>query len=205
MAAKKKPKFYAVKAGVVPGVYLTWEECESMVRGFPGADYKSFATMAEADDYVTGRESTSAECPPEGELYAYVDGSFNSQTGVYGYGIVFLFPDGHTEETQGGDCNPEVASMRNVAGELKGAMLAMQYAVKQQFSKLTIFHDYEGIAKWATGEWKANLEATRGYSQYARMISSRLKLSFCKVAAHTGVLYNEQADLLAKAGAGISE
>jgi hypothetical protein len=30
-------KFYAVRAGRIPGVYLSWEECERNISGFRGA------------------------------------------------------------------------------------------------------------------------------------------------------------------------
>ncbi len=205
MATNKKPKFYAVKVGLTPGVYESWAECEPLIKGYPGADYKSFPTKAEAEYYVTGKAPVTEELPPENTLFAYVDGSYNIQTGVYGYGVVLIFPDGHTEEQFGSGQKEEVASMRNVAGELKGAMIAMQYAVNHGFQKLTVFHDYEGIAKWAKGEWKTNLDATAAYREFAWMIGSKIELSFQKVDAHTGVLYNERADALAKQGAGITE
>ena len=205
MATSKKQKFYAVKVGVTPGIYTDWAECEPLIKGYPGAEYKSFSTKEEAEFYLTGKAPEKEELPPEGTLYAYVDGSFHAQTGVYGYGVVLIFPDGHIEEQSGGDNKAEVASMRNVAGELKGAMLAMQYAMRNGFSAVKIFHDYEGIAKWAMGEWKTNLDATAAYRDYAWRMQSKLNLSFQKVDAHTGVFYNERADILAKQGAGISE
>ena len=33
-------KYYAVKKGRKIGIFSTWEECESMVKGFKGALYK---------------------------------------------------------------------------------------------------------------------------------------------------------------------
>ncbi|WP_286149303.1 RNase H1/viroplasmin domain-containing protein, partial [Thomasclavelia cocleata] len=35
-------KFYAVKIGRKPGIYLTWDECKQQVDKFKGAVYKSF-------------------------------------------------------------------------------------------------------------------------------------------------------------------
>ncbi len=204
MATNKK-KFYAVKVGAIPGIYESWAECEPLIKGFPGAEYKSFPTKMEAEYYLTGNAPQTEELPPEGTLYAYVDGSYHIESGFYGYGVVLIFPDGHTEEQSGGDKKEEVATMRNVAGELKGAMLAMQYAVNHGFSRVKIFHDYEGIAKWAKGEWKTNLDATAAYREFAWMIGAKIKVDFQKVDAHTGVFYNERADILAKQGAGILE
>ncbi|KAL6062231.1 Virus viroplasmin [Balamuthia mandrillaris] len=49
---KTKPKWYAVAEGRRPGVYRSWADCEDQVKGFSGAKYKSFATEAEAEDYL---------------------------------------------------------------------------------------------------------------------------------------------------------
>lgn len=49
-------KFYGVKKGKVPGIYTTWAECEANVKGFAGAEYKSFSTELEAKSYVDGVE-----------------------------------------------------------------------------------------------------------------------------------------------------
>lgn len=45
-------KYYAVKAGVKPGIYETWDECQSQVKGYSGAKYKSFSTQEEAELFL---------------------------------------------------------------------------------------------------------------------------------------------------------
>lgn len=45
-------KFYAVKKGRKPGVYRTWEEAKKQVDGFPNAEYKSFAQVTDATEYL---------------------------------------------------------------------------------------------------------------------------------------------------------
>ena len=45
-------KYYAVRVGHNPGIYVTWSDCEVQVKGFPGAQYKSFLTEAEAKAYM---------------------------------------------------------------------------------------------------------------------------------------------------------
>lgn len=47
-------KFYGVKQGYKPGVYTTWSECEAQVKGYKGAQYKSFNNEADALKYVQG-------------------------------------------------------------------------------------------------------------------------------------------------------
>ena len=96
-----------------------------------------------------------------------------------------------------------LVSMRNVAGEIAASVMAMRYALDNGYEQITIFHDYEGIAKWCTGEWKTEKDGTKKYKQFFDSVKSRIKVSFVKVAAHTGVEYNELADKLAKDAAEI--
>ena len=44
----KRQKYYVVWRGIQPGIYLTWEECEHQVKGFPNPKYKAFDTEPEA-------------------------------------------------------------------------------------------------------------------------------------------------------------
>jgi ribonuclease HI len=56
----KKRKYYVVWKGRKIGIFATWDECEAQVKGFPGAQYKSFdsPTAAEAA-YHLGHEAHS--------------------------------------------------------------------------------------------------------------------------------------------------
>lgn len=52
-----KPKFYAVRKGLRPGIYTTWAECQEQTKGVSGAAFKSFSTQQAADQYLeTGVE-----------------------------------------------------------------------------------------------------------------------------------------------------
>lgn len=200
-----KKKYYAVKVGRNCGIYENWEDAKEQISGFSGAVYKGFPTREEALKYIGGEEdNTIKQCPDAGELYAYVDGSFDVKTGRYAYGVVLL-TDSEEICRKGVGEDKEAAKMRNVAGELAGAVHAMEYALEHGYRKLVIFHDYEGIARWARDEWKANLDSTQKYKLYYMGIKDRLQVVFQKVAAHTGDHYNEMADRLAKQALGIKK
>lgn len=47
-----KKKYYAVKTGLTPGIYESWDECEANVKGYPKAEYKGFKTLDEAREYM---------------------------------------------------------------------------------------------------------------------------------------------------------
>lgn len=125
-------KYYAVKKGKVPGIYLNWNDCKAMVDGYPGAVYKSFKTIEEAEKFINGEKSLAGEktitgmkLSGENSTYAFVDGSFNNFTQTYGYGG-FLVTDNEKYVLQGADNDAEMATMRNVAGEIKGAEAAVK-------------------------------------------------------------------------------
>ena len=130
------------------------------------------------------------------EPYAFVDGSYNVATKVYGCGG-YVVANG---ESSGDD--PEMASMRNVAGEILGATLAVKKALELSLSELTILYDYTGIEYWATGAWKRNKKYTRAYYDFMQEAQKKIRLSFVHVKAHTGIPGNEDADRMAKDAVG---
>ncbi len=140
----------------------------------------------------------------ETEALAYVDGSFNISTGVYGYGGGLLCRDGSIRPLQGHGRDETLRTMRNVAGEIHGSMAAIQAAADAGIASITIFYDYMGIEMWANGQWKTNKEGTRAYKAFIEAIRSRIEIRFQKVVAHTGVRFNELVDQLAKASVGIA-
>ena len=139
----------------------------------------------------------------ENIVYAFVDGSYNSATQVYGYGG-FLMDHGERYVLQGHGDDPEMASMRNVAGEILGAMAAVKLAVEKGLPELAIYYDYLGIEMWATGGWKRNKTGTIAYYDYMQQVRDKLRVTFIKVKGHSGVEGNEEADRLAKEAVGIT-
>lgn len=135
-------------------------------------------------------------------MKAYVDGSYNIVSKRFGYGVVLLKDDNIIAKLSKGFSNPELAQMRNVAGEIMGAGEAMKRAKEMGEAELTIYHDYEGISKWCTGEWKTKKTWTKKYKAFFDEISKEVKINFIKVDAHSGDTYNDMADELAKEAVG---
>lgn len=94
-----KKKFYVVWNGRSIGVYQDWTSCEQQVKGYPGAKYKSFNTMKEAEeaffnDYEMYLDTKVTKVLSEAERKLYgepilnsicVDASLTGSTGKMEY------------------------------------------------------------------------------------------------------------------------
>lgn len=218
MAAKK---YYAVKKGTVIGIFTEWAECKASVDGFPGAEYKGFATKEEAavylgmkpdaaDSMVTDGQVANVDMKEgvfvqdyttiPGRLLVYVDGSYDDSLPKYAFGCVFLLEGGEIRLAYGNGDNPQSIKHRNVTGEMLGAMYAVRTAMMNGYSEVEICFDYEGIEKWVTGSWRSKTELTGKYAESMREWGRSIRIYFTKVTAHSNVKYNELADATAKRG-----
>ena len=169
------------------------------VDRYSGAVYKSFSSENEAKMFIEEKQVTF-----EQGLIAYVDGSYNVKTKEYGFGCVLIEGVQVIKEVydKGNDVN--YASMRNVAGEILGSLYAMEFAKNNGYMQVCIYYDYEGIEKWANGSWKANKIKTQEYQKKVIQYRESMDIVFVKVLAHSGDVYNERADKLAKKAVGIN-
>ena len=136
------------------------------------------------------------------EAVAFIDGSNNPKTHEYGYGGFIIYNDDF-HVVYGKNNDPEMAKMRNVAGEIDGAMAIVKKAEELGCPKMTIFYDYEGIEAWATGAWQAKKEGTQSYVHFMNSKDRVVEIEFSHVYGHTGVVGNEIADMIAKQAVGV--
>eukprot|EP00199_Chlamydomonas_sp_CCMP681_P005419 CAMPEP_0119106374 /NCGR_PEP_ID=MMETSP1180-20130426/4081_1 /TAXON_ID=3052 ORGANISM="Chlamydomonas cf sp, Strain CCMP681" /NCGR_SAMPLE_ID=MMETSP1180 /ASSEMBLY_ACC=CAM_ASM_000741 /LENGTH=248 /DNA_ID=CAMNT_0007091693 /DNA_START=185 /DNA_END=931 /DNA_ORIENTATION=- len=54
--------------GVVPGVYQTWADCQKQVNGYPGAKFKGFATLVEAQTFAGQAQHGQAQQSQQQQL-----------------------------------------------------------------------------------------------------------------------------------------
>ena len=143
---------------------------------------------------------------------AYTDGSYNSMLGRYAYGtIIFPNPQDLTDQLQisGSGEVDEYKTANNVAGEVLGAVTAMEFALEQGWKKITIFHDYNGLAYWAkampgmTRRWQAKTPIAQYYQKRYDELSQMIDVDFFWVRGHSRDHYNDIVDALAKRELGI--
>ena len=209
-------KVYAIQCGfdtknnkkIENTIVNTWDECLKYVKGVKGAKYKSFESIEEANAYLNEGNrmlKKSDENYPKDCLHAYVDGSYNSSDGRYSYGVVCVKDNVIEYIESNGEKDTSEKNIRQIAGELKGAVRAVEYGLKQNETKIVIFHDYEGIAHHATGAWDRKEESSMEYyNRMQKLMSSGIEVIFVKVDSHTGDLFNELVDEKCKECLGIT-
>lgn len=147
------------------------------------------------------KEEIAGEVLPPGNR-AYVDGSYDSSSNRFSCGVVIIETDANgvseITELKAVFEDDAAALQRNVAGEVMGAKTAIDYCIENGITDIEIYHDYEGVGKWADGLWKANNPLTQGYKHYIADARRCMSIRFIKVKAHAGNKYNEMADKLAK-------
>lgn len=208
-------KVYAIKEGydlknnkkIENLIVNTWGECLTFVKGVKGAKYKSFEDINEAKKFLNDGEKLlrkeDKEYPMDC-LHVYVDGSYSTATEEYSYGMIAMKNNVVLHIESGAGKNESTRNIRQIAGELEGAVKGVQYALLNNEKRVVIFHDYAGICYHATGFWERREESSKDY--YIKMnelMNSGIEVIFVKVDSHTGDLFNELVDEKCKEKLGI--
>lgn len=193
-------KYYAVKVGYVPGIYMTWNEAKEQVNSYPYAKYKSFQTYEEAKAFMNDSENFIHK---NTEIIAYTDGS--EKDGIGGYGVVLLYKDKYPLQFYGKIILPE--GVTNNISEF----IAVANALYNSKGSITIYTDSEyvrnslttWIHKWLTNGWLTSDNKPVKNKELIESVYSLMQereVIILHVEAHKGNKYNEIADKLADKG-----
>src|SRR5215216_7631855 len=158
-------KYYVVWKGRKPGIFTSWAEAEKQIKGFAGAQYKSFGSLPEAEsafrseyEAYKGKPSSLGkwkEASVKPILPSIcVDAACSGSPGNLEYRGVF---------TESGDeifrFGPFLDGTNNV-GEFLAIVHALMWMTKHQ-SKLPVYSDSENGISWVyTGTCKTSLKHT---------------------------------------------
>ncbi|MDO4302170.1 MAG: viroplasmin family protein [Clostridia bacterium] len=195
-------KYYAVKVGRTVGIFDNWTECNASIKGFPGQDFKSFNSKEEAAAYLDDKDLWNeivSEDINQGYLVAFCDGSYEKNLNRYSYGVVLIDKNHNETSLCGYGNNQKYISSNNIIGEIFGVINALDWAVSNGHDKIKIYHDYEGLSKWISGEWQAKSDVAKMFTAiYSSKFDGVLDIKFKKVKGHSNNKYNDKADSLAK-------
>lgn len=121
-----------------------------------------------------------------------VDGSYVDADHIYG-AVVVQNCDTKQLLTYLITCpNKELASSRNVYGEVAAAAFGLLVANEaleiDPETNVILIHDYEGVKKWATGEWKSKKPISQLYTHViSKMPKLMDRVTFIHQKSHTGI------------------
>lgn len=218
----KFPYYAIVNGNLDSKVCTSWEECVSFRSKNPSnAKYKGFHALYDAENWIADilGANTAVKIPHKSgaadaamtydpcTAIAYTDGSYNPTTKVYGYGVRMCDANDMNQNVRIFAGHGDIySSARNVAGECDGAIRAVKEAIRLGYKKLIIRHDYVGVGAWVTGAWsRTNAPVSQNYKKVMMSYEPFINVTFEHVPGHTGEIYNEQVDQIAKTAVGLDK
>ncbi len=133
-------KHYVVWEGRKPGIYSTWAECQNQTKGFKGARFKSFPTLAEA--------KMAFNDPSNKSTSTFVEDSISVDAACAGNPGVMEFQGVHTKTgEQLFHYGPFNLGTNNM-GEFLGIVYGIQYLQKLEKHTTPIYSDSITALAW---------------------------------------------------------
>lgn len=210
---------WAVKQGYKTGIFYSWCDCEKQIKGYSGALFRKFKTQVEAEAYLRGEEIkkvthiesvginggmfavdkfSSADVDAlidDDTCVAYIGGSFQPVNKKFGFGCLIKTKKGIQKY---GGCNSNENLMNSTSGELFGAIHAIYQAKALGYKNVVIVHKYDGIGKYARGEWQAKSESAKRFVDFVWKYRQSMGVDF-KCIGGIAVEECKAAERLAKA------
>lgn len=173
-------KVYAVREGFQKGIFTDWGSCQQAIKGYSGAEYKSFKSIEEANRYLNG-EDIGVKHPqiymPENdnELVIITKGIYD-KTVSQPVGIFRLNDNkGVSRQTSFRIANSDVDCA--YTGELSAVLLALGTAVQLKKNVIRLYYTFDGVEKWYVGEWLPKNKVVSSYVQSIATLVAEYKLA----------------------------
>lgn len=220
-----KKKFYAVFQGHRPGIYQTWDEASTQVKGYKGAQYKSFPTLDAAIEWLrecvlNAKQPVAQELieliktkhknvqdrssnTPQNEstkIIIHTDGGASPNPGVGGYGVVM----------QKGNFRKELSAGYKLTTNNRMEMMAVIVALQALHDPSDVIlhtdskYVVDSISKrwvygWKKRGWKKSDGQRPENVDLWQLLLSQLEqhnVKFNWVKGHAGNVENERCDAL---------
>ena len=208
-----RKKYYAVRRGRRTGIFTDWfgpHGAQIQVQGFTGAQYRGFASRAEALAFLAGaspsaepvaaHEPTPIEDNPH--VVVFTDGGAIGNPGPGGYGVVILPPDGERRELSGGyrrttnnrmELMACITALEQLAPDLPIILYSDSRYLVDAINKRWVFG-------WQKRGWKkSDGQPAKNPDLWERLLKRLdiLQVTFRWVKGHAGQTWNERCDQLA--------
>ena len=131
-------------------------------------------------------------------VIAYISSSYDEYLRKYSFGCVIITPEEDTIIEFNCDNQATYIYSINIAGEIIGAMFAINWTKNHRYDSLIIRNSYEGLGKWSSGEWTPNSYASIEYLDFYKKNKDFININYENVDADD--TYKKSACDLAKKG-----
>lgn len=178
-------KFYAVRKGKNIGIYTTWPECQEQITGFPKAEFKSFKTQEEAENYLLQKnEASNADAPRGDEVFLYY--SLKKKDASYKLAVGFQSENTKTYYLTNLDITYDIYYTR-----LYAVLVSLELATSLGYKNIRLFFDDMSVHNYISREWNPlkgkNKELTTDYSNLFMLISeaNHIFVDFSAIPEHS--------------------
>ncbi|MFV1872356.1 MAG: viroplasmin family protein [Oleiphilus sp.] len=216
-------KYYVIWKGRETGIFTDWSSCKKHIDHFPGARYKSFKTLSEAEQAFKGTSTNGAAKPAtkrqastvktytaaeikalDVDTMIFTDGGCEPNPGEAGSGLA-VYREGEIAELWYGLYNSKGTNNTAELNALYQAMVMAGDEVKQA-RRVAIFCDskyaIQCVTQWAAGWEKKGWKKAGGeiknlsliQAMYALYQKLKANIQILHVNGHVGVEGNELAD-----------
>lgn len=130
-------------------------------------------------------------------LIAYTDGSFNNAAQLVGASSI-LYVDEQPIILLQRLKDKKYLKLNQIAGEIRGALNAIKFAIEHGYKKITIYHDYNGLGHWVNGDWAARKPFSKYYLDKIHYFNQFIDIKLIEVTGHSDNKGNNLADFMAK-------
>ena len=162
-----KQRYYVVWQGKKPGIYTSWNDCKEQVVGVQGAQYKSFGSLAEAEQ--------ASRLP----YTASVTSKTSSSSATSDTSVLLVDDNGLTTIRPGVDNPPELDALA-VDAACSGNPGVMEYQGIYILTRTRVFHYY----------------AERGTNNIGEFLAIVHGLSYLKKHHLNQIIYSDSANAI---------
>lgn len=192
-------KIYAVKDGIIRGMFYTLKEYETFISGIKNSCGKKCSNINDAFKYIYNtRIPNNLNCTQisrknKFQATIFVDGSFFKDNNMMGIAYNIQSTNNIFSHSSFIKTNHEGSSTK---AELISTMMAVERAIQEKIEKATIFYDNSQIFNLLHIDSKDTFN--QEYSNFIKNAYRFIDLSFKKIKSHSGNSNNNNVDRLAR-------
>lgn len=131
-------------------------------------------------------------------IHIYVDGSYDHHKKIGGGGIVFV-KDNLILMRDFIRCTLDTTNaLSSVGMERLAVKRAIELAIANSYTKIIIHYDFNGIVDCLNEDYETKDLETKNYKEIIKVYSKWVEVQFQKEKAHSGNVFHDVADQLAK-------